>query len=49
MLISSSIQKHIDDSKRYTEPGVEKIILCNVARNQEEFIKVFGKEVLPKL
>jgi coenzyme F420-dependent glucose-6-phosphate dehydrogenase len=49
ILISSDIQQHIDSLKEYAELGFEKIIIHNVARNQEEFIKVFGEKVLPKL
>ncbi len=49
ILVSSDIQQHIDSLKAYAEIGFEMIILHNVARNQEEFIKVFGENVLPKL
>ncbi len=49
ILVSSNIQQHIDSLKKYAALGFEKIILHNVGRNQEEFIKVFGEKVLPKL
>ncbi len=49
ILVSSNIQQHIDSLKAYADLGFEKIILHNVGRNQEEFIKVFGEKVLPKL
>ncbi len=49
LLITSDIQHHIDSLKAYAELGFEKIIIHNVGRNQEEFIQVFGEQVLPKL
>ena len=49
LLISTSIQQHIDNLKSYAGLGFERIILHNVGRNQEEFIKVFGEDVLPKV
>lgn len=49
MLISSSVQEHIDSLKGYAQLGFERIILHNVGTNQEEFIRVFGEKVLPKL
>lgn len=47
-MFSSNIQ-HIDSLKEYAELGFEKIIIHNVARNQKEFIDVFGEKVLPKV
>jgi probable non-F420 flavinoid oxidoreductase len=47
--ISSKADQHIAWLKQYVDLGFEKIILHNVGRNQEEFIKVFGDKVLPKL
>lgn len=49
LLITSDIQQHIDSLKAYAELGFEKIIIHHVGRNQEEFIQVFGEQVLPKL
>lgn len=49
MLVSSSLQQHIDNLKGYAQLGFDKIILHHVGRNQEEFIDVFGDKVLPKL
>ncbi len=49
ILVSSSIQQHIDSLKEYAELGFEKIIIHNVGRNQEEFINVFGEKVLHKV
>jgi G6PDH family F420-dependent oxidoreductase len=49
MLVSTDIQQHIDNLKQYADLGFEKIILHNVGRNQEEFIKAFGDKVLPLL
>jgi coenzyme F420-dependent glucose-6-phosphate dehydrogenase len=45
--ISSDVQKHIDWIKQDMELEFDRIILHNVNRKQEEFIKVFGEKVLP--
>lgn len=47
--ISSSIQQHIDWIKQDMDLGFERIILHNVNRDQELFIKDFGGKVLPQL
>lgn len=47
--ISSHVQKHIDWIKKDMELEFDRIILHNVSRNQQEFIKVFGEKVLPAL
>lgn len=49
LLVSSNVQQHIDSLKAYADLGFDKIILHNVARNQDEFINVFGDKVLPNL
>lgn len=46
---SSSIQQHVDWIKQDMELGFERIILHNVNRDQELFIKVFGEKVLPQI
>lgn len=45
--ISSDLDFHIGKIKEYMELGFEKIILHNVNREQELFIKDFGDKVLP--
>jgi G6PDH family F420-dependent oxidoreductase len=45
--ISSSIEKHIDWIRQDMQLGFTRIILHNVNREQENFIKVFGEKVLP--
>lgn len=47
--ISANIQQHIDWIKKDMELGFDRIILHNVNRGQELFIKVFGEKVLPNL
>lgn len=47
--ISSNLQQHINWIKQDMELGFERIILHNVNRQQEEFIKVFGEKVLPEV
>jgi coenzyme F420-dependent glucose-6-phosphate dehydrogenase len=45
--ISSSVQKHIDWIKEDMELGFDRIILHNVNREQELFIRDFGEKLLP--
>ena len=45
--ISSDVKKHIDWIQQDMELGFDKIILHNVNRQQELFIKDFGEKVLP--
>jgi coenzyme F420-dependent glucose-6-phosphate dehydrogenase len=46
--ISSDVQQHIDWIRSDIDLGFEKIILHNVNRDQETFIRDFGEKVLPK-
>jgi G6PDH family F420-dependent oxidoreductase len=47
--ISADLQQHIDWIKQDMDLGFERIILHNVNRQQELFIKDFGNAVLPFL
>lgn len=47
--ISSSLEQHIEWIKSDMSLGFERIILHNVNREQERFIKTFGEKVLPVL
>jgi coenzyme F420-dependent glucose-6-phosphate dehydrogenase len=49
MLISSDPEKHCREIQKYLDLGMDQIYLHNVGRNQQEWIDVFGREVLPKL
>ena len=49
VMISSDLEAHCEHIQRYVDMGYDEIHLHNVGRNQEEFIEVFGKEVLPNL
>jgi len=49
MLISADLGKHVEHIQHYLDLGFEEIYLHNVARDQTEFIDVFGREVLPHL
>jgi probable non-F420 flavinoid oxidoreductase len=46
--ISSDLQVHSDFIKSYIDLGFDTIILHNVSRDQETFIKDFGEKVLPQ-
>jgi alkanesulfonate monooxygenase SsuD/methylene tetrahydromethanopterin reductase-like flavin-dependent oxidoreductase (luciferase family) len=45
--ISSNIDQHIEWIRQDMQLGFDKIILHNVNREQENFIRVFGESVLP--
>lgn len=47
--VSSDPKVHIEWIKSYAALGFEKIILHNVNREQEQFIRDFGNNVLPQL
>jgi coenzyme F420-dependent glucose-6-phosphate dehydrogenase len=47
--ISASIEQHIEWIRQDRELGFERIILHNVNREQERFIRTFGEKVLPKI
>lgn len=49
VLISSDVGKHLAWIREFVDLGFENIILHNVNRNQEPFIRDFGKHVLPSL
>ncbi len=49
VLISSSIEEHIEWIRNFQKMGFERILLHNVNRDQETFIKDFGEKVLPRL
>jgi alkanesulfonate monooxygenase SsuD/methylene tetrahydromethanopterin reductase-like flavin-dependent oxidoreductase (luciferase family) len=49
MVISSDPDLHRAEIQKFIDAGFDRIYIHNVGRNQEEFIKVFGREVLPKL
>jgi probable non-F420 flavinoid oxidoreductase len=46
--ISSDIKQHIEWIRQDMQLGFERIILHNVNKQQELFIKVFGEKVLPE-
>jgi coenzyme F420-dependent glucose-6-phosphate dehydrogenase len=49
VIISADPNVYVEKIKSYIDLGFEKIILHNVNRDQETFIKDFGKMVLPRL
>ena len=49
MLISSDLDAHRANIQRYLDLGFSRVHLHNVGRNQQEFLDVFGREVLPRL
>ncbi|HEV3357638.1 MAG TPA: TIGR03557 family F420-dependent LLM class oxidoreductase [Pseudonocardiaceae bacterium] len=49
MVISSDPDLHRAEIQKFIDAGFDRIYIHNVGRNQEEWIKVFGREVLPKL
>ena len=49
MLISADPEAHRREIQRFLDLGFQKVYLHNVGRNQSEWIRVFGHEVLPGL
>lgn len=49
MLISSDVDAHRAEIQKFLDIGIDRIYLHNVGRNQDEWIRVFGADVLPKL
>jgi hypothetical protein len=47
--ISNDAAAHAEWIQSDIDLGFERIILHNVGRNQEQFIKDFGEKVLPRL
>lgn len=49
MLISPDLDEHRAYIQQFLDLGFDEIHVHNVGRNQEQFIKAFGEQVLPKL
>lgn len=49
VLISADLEQHVAWIRQYVDMGFDRIILHQVTRDQELFIREFGKYVLPKL
>ena len=49
VLMTSDLEAHTAHIQHYVDMGFDEVHIHNVGRNQEEFIEVFGKEVLPAL
>ena len=47
--VSSDPARHVEHLRRYADLGVDDVYLHNVARNEPQFIDVFGARVLPQL
>ena len=49
MLISPDLDEHRAQIQQFADLGFDEIHVHNVGRNQEQFIKAFGEQVIPKL
>ncbi len=49
VLMTSDLEAHTKHIQHYVDMGFDEVHLHNVGRNQEEFIEVFGREVIPNL
>jgi hypothetical protein len=47
--MTSDLAAHIAHIQHYVDMGFDEVHLHNVGPNQDEFIDVFGREVLPEL
>lgn len=49
MLISADLDEHRAYIQQFVDLGFDEIHVHNVGRNQEQFIKAFGEQVIPRL
>jgi coenzyme F420-dependent glucose-6-phosphate dehydrogenase len=49
LLISSDLAVHAAYIQHYVDMGFDEVHVHNVGRNQAEFLRAFGAEVLPQL
>jgi len=49
MLISPDLDEHRAQIQQFADLGFDEIHVHNVGRNQEQFIKAFGEQVIPRL
>lgn len=49
VLMSADIDEHVAAIQHYIDLGFKEIYIHNVGRNQEEFLNVYGQEVVPAL
>jgi len=49
MVISADTDRHRREIQKFVDLGFDRVYLHNVGRNQTEWIRVFGREVLPAL
>jgi len=49
MVISSDPDIHRAEIQKFFDAGIDQVYLHNVGRDQNEWIEVFGRDVLPKL
>lgn len=49
VLISTDLDEHREHLQGFIDLGFDEIHVHNVGRNQEQFIKVFGEQVIPRL
>ncbi|HMO58562.1 MAG TPA: TIGR03557 family F420-dependent LLM class oxidoreductase [Roseiflexaceae bacterium] len=49
MLISADLEEHRRYIQQFIDLGFDEIHVHNVGRNQEQFIRVFGEQIIPQL
>jgi len=49
MVISADPDDHRAEIQRFLDLGITQVYLHNVGRNQQQWLEVFGRDVLPKL
>ncbi|MGF3056483.1 TIGR03557 family F420-dependent LLM class oxidoreductase [Microbacterium sp. YY-01] len=49
MVVSADPDRHRAEIQRYVDLGFDRIYLHNVAADQQEWLEVFGRDVLPKV
>jgi hypothetical protein len=49
MVISADLEDHRRALLQFVDLGFDEIHIHNVGRNQQQFIEVFGSQVIPQL
>jgi coenzyme F420-dependent glucose-6-phosphate dehydrogenase len=49
VLMSADLNAHCEHIQHYADLGFNEIYMHNVGRNQQEFVKAYGREVIPNI
>ncbi|HEX9069363.1 MAG TPA: hypothetical protein VF807_11400, partial [Ktedonobacterales bacterium] len=49
VLTSADLAEHAAHIQHFIDLGFDEVYVHNVGRNQEEFLRAYGRDVLPRL